>query len=399
MQAAVTASTGASVAYASASANNTSVTDWANTTGTFGIFLNAQWLNIRVISEDGLTTRYYKVRIAAGNDSAALTAIRINGTSIGTVPGANTAVTGTTAVLYHAANTAALTNMAVTVDAPAGSQVAYAAAAAANTNTTDWTNTTGVFPTFTPAQWLVIRVISEDTITTSFYKVRVAVGSNEAAITGITINGTAIGTLPAPNTAVTGTTAETYTSASFLNPVTVAVQGGSTGAVINYAVAAAANTNTAAANFTTTTSYSGFTSGQYLVIRVVSQDTVTTNYYKVRVIHGSSDISLEAVKINDDYVVPVPTVNGAVTGVNAGSLSLDASVYADPIKVKVYADSAAQVNVAYAAAAAANTNTTSFSNTTGVFNSFTPGQYVVIRVISQNGQNTGYYKVQLNAIP
>jgi hypothetical protein len=223
----------------------------------------------------------------------------------------------------------------------------------------------------------------------------VAVGSSEAVITGITINGASIGTLPAPNTAVTGTTAAAYTSPAFLNPVTVAVQGASAGAVINYAAAAAANTNTAAADFTATASYSGFTSGQYLVIRVVSQDTVTTNYYKVQVIHGSSDISLEAIKVNDDYVIPVPTVNSAVTGANAGTLTLDSGAYSSPIRVRVYADSAAQVSVAYAAAAAADTNTTSFTNTTGVFETFTAGQYVVIRVISQNGQHTGFYKVQL----
>ncbi|MDR0878351.1 MAG: hypothetical protein LBN21_09870, partial [Treponema sp.] len=399
MQAAVTASQGASVAYAIAPANNTNTADWANTSGLFAIFMNAQWLNIRVVSEDGLTTRYYKVRIAAGNESTDLTDIKINGTSITAetpLPAANTAVTGTTSVVYHAANAAALNNMAVTVTAPAGASIAYAAAAANNTNITAWTNTSGVFAPFTAAQWVVIRVISEDTINTRYYKVRVVVGSSAATITGITVNGAGIGTLPDPNTAVTGTTAAVYSVESLLNPVTIAVQGGAAGAVINYAVAAAANTNVAAANFTTTVSY-GLTSGQYMVIRVVSQDTVNTNYYKVQVIHGSSDIEMEAIKVNGNYVIPVPQANTTITGTDAGILELPASVFGSPVTVKVSV--APGVNVAYAATAAANTNVANWTNTTGVFNTFTAGQYVVIRVISQNGQNTEFYKVQLTATP
>ena len=398
LQVSVTQSQGAGVSYASAAAVNTSVTDWANTSGVFGIFLNAQYLYIRVVSESGLNINYYKVRIAAGNDSATITDIKINNASITgetPIPAANSAVTGTTSALYHLANAAALTNMAVTVNAPAGASVAYAAAAAANTNVTDWTNTTGIFPSFTAAQWVYIRVISEDTITTSYYKVRIAVGSGEASITGITINGAAV-TLPAPNTAVTGTTAESYSSSTLLNPVTAAVQGTAAGAAVSYASAAAANTNTSAASFTGTASFSGFTSGQYVVIRVVSQDTITTNYYKVQVIHGSLDAGLEGIRINDNYVIPPPAANTALTGTNAQTLALASGDF-DTVTVRVGVSPGA--SVAYASAAALDADITGWTNTTGVFTGFTPGQYVVIRVISQSGQTTAYYKVQLTSSP
>lgn len=398
LQVSVTQSQGASVAYASAAANNTDVADWANTNGVFGIFLNAQYLYIRVVSESGTVVRYYKVRIAAGNDSADLTDIKINGASITgetALPAANTAATGTTSVLYHVPNAAALTNMAVTVDAAAGTSVAYASAAANNTNVTDWANTTGVFPSFTGAQYVVIRVISEDTINTRYYKVRVATGNDEATITGITINSAAV-TPSTPNTAVTGTVAVDYSSSSLLNPVTAAVQGASTGATVTYALAAANNTNTAAASFTSTSSFSGFTSGQYLVIRVVSQDTISTNYYKVRIYHGSPDAELEGIRINDQYVIPPPTANTAATGTNAETLDLPGTDF-DTVTVRVGVSPGA--SVAYGSAASASANITSWTNTTGVFSNFTPGNYVAVRVISQDGQTTRYYKVQLNVTP
>jgi hypothetical protein len=399
LQVSVAKSEGSSVAYAIAAANNTNVTDWANTTGVFGIFQNAQYLYIRVVSESGLTINYYKVRIAAGNGSAAITDIRINGTSITgetALPAANTEVAGTTSVLYHAANAAALTNMAVTVEAAAGASVAYAAAAANNTTDTSWTNTTGIFPAFTAAQWVYIRVISEDTITTRYYKVRVAVGSGEATITGITINGAAV-TLPAPNTVVTGPTAAAYASSTLLNPVTAAVQGTAAGAVVTYAAAAAATTNTSAASFTGTPSFSGFTSGQYVVIRVVSQDTINTNYYKVGVIHGNPDAELEGIRINGNYVIPPPQSNAMVTGTNAGTLALAAGDFDSDVTVRVGVSPGA--SVAYGTAATDSANITNWGNTSGVFANFIAGQYVVVRVISQDGQTTLYYKVQLTAAP
>jgi hypothetical protein len=67
----------------------------------------------------------------------------------------------------------------------------------------------------------------------------------------------------------------------------------------------------------------------------------------------------------------------------------------DPVTVRVGVSPGA--SVAYASAASASANITSWTNTTGVFNNFTPGSYVAVRVISQDGQRTWYYKVQLTA--
>ncbi|MDR2477477.1 MAG: hypothetical protein LBD18_06810, partial [Treponema sp.] len=393
-------SQGASAAYAMAAANNEATNDWSNTDGLFPTWQNGSWLVIRIASEDGMTLRYYKVRIVWGNNSAALTDIKINGASItgeGALPVANTAVTGTTAAVYHAANAAALTSLtaeAATVSPLAS--VAYAMASASNANTTDFSNTTGAFTPFTAANWLVIRVIAQDSITTNYYKVRIVVGNSSTELTGITVNSQPINQVPAANAAVTGTTAATYSSAVTLSPVTVtAAQAPTTGAAITYAAAPLDNSNTGAASFTTTDSFPGFISGQYVVIRVVSQDTLNTAYYKVQVIHGSPDIELEAIRVNGSYVVPVPQANTTVTGTNTGTLTVGSAADLAVLTVKVSV--APGVGVAYASAASSNANITNWTNTTGRFTNFTSGDYVVIRLVSQDAQSTEYYKVQVTA--
>jgi len=390
MQVAVDASPGASVAFASSDANNTNMQDWANTTGVFGIFLNANYLYIRVASEDGLTTRFYKVRIAAGSNDAALTDISINGTSIGTLPAPNNAATGTTSVVYHVANAAALTNLAVTVAAPQAASVAYGASAANNTVPANWNNTAGTFASFTAGQWLVIRVSSEDTTVNNYYKVRLVWGSDSTDLTNITVNTQGIGTLPAANNVATGTTAATYSIATPLSTVTVAATSANS-ATIDYASAAAANT--APGSYAASGSFAGLASGNYVVIRVVSQDLINTVYYKVQVFHGSPDADLEGIRINGTYVVPIPAGNTAVTGTNAEALTvLTTDLASITVKVGVSPGS----TVAYGTAATDNVAPANFNNITGVFTDFTAGDYVVVRVISQDGQVTQYYKVQIN---
>jgi len=389
MQVTVTASTGASVAYASSDANNTNMQDWANTTGVFGIFLNANYLYIRVASEDGLTTQFYKVRIAAGSDNAALTGISISGTSIGAVPEPNTAVTGTTSAVYRVANATALTNLAVTVTAPQTASVAYGASAANNTAPANWNNTTGTFAPFTAGQWLVIRVVAEDTIATNYYKVRLISGSDSTALTGITVNTQSIGTLPGANDAANGTTAVTYATATPLNPVAV-VATSDNSATISYA--SAPNDDTAPAAYAASGSFAGLASGNYVVIRVVSQDLVNTAYYKVRVIYGSPDADLDGIRINGTYVVPTPAGNTAATGTNAEAITVSTADLAS-ITVKVGVSPGS--TVAYGTADADDAAPEDFNNTTGVFTNFTADDYVVVRVISQNGQVTKYYKVKI----
>jgi hypothetical protein len=390
----VTASPGASVDFNVTTAVNTGPTTWPVTDGKWKNFAKGSWVVIRVIAEDTIKIQYYKVRLTYGGTDAGLSAIRINNTSIGTVPEANTAANGGTAATYRVANAAALNTVNVAVDAPAGASIAYASAASATTNITSWTNTTGVFTSFTRNNYVAIRVISEDTTVTRYYKVRLIYGNQSTELGGITINGNSIGAVPAANNAGNGTTAANYTTPNYLNPVTVGVTGAPSGSVVEYASAAAANTNPSAWS---AGGILGLVSGQYVVIRVTPEDTtIPAVYYKVRVIHGSDEADLYSIKINDDFVVPTPAANENVTGNIAGTINLPAAAFTS-LRVRVGIDPGA--SAAYAAAASSTANITNWSNTTGNFTGFTDGQYLVIRVVSQNGQSTKYYKVQLNQQP
>jgi hypothetical protein len=368
---------------------STGPTTWPVLDGKWTNFSRGSYVVIRVTPEDTLTPLYYKVQLTYGGTGANLEAIRINNTSIGTVPLPNTTVTGTTAATYSVTNAAVLNTVNVSVDASQGASLAYASAAAANTNITAWTNTTGAFTSFARNNYVVIRVISEDTNITQYYKVRLVYGNTSADLDAININGTSIGPVPAPNATAAGTTAVTYTTTDYLNPV-ILTPTAPTGAVVEYAVGAAAATSPTvwAAGGSL-----GLVSGQYAVIRVTPEDTsLSPVYYKVRVIHGSPEADLYTIKLNNDIVVPTPAANTSVTGTDAGTITLTAADFAS-LQVRVGIDPGA--SAAYASASAAGANVTDW-NTTGNFTNFTPGNYLVIRVISQNGQETKYYKVQVN---
>jgi hypothetical protein len=405
LTAAAEATPGALVGYAMVAASDESPLAWSADT-LFPTWQNAHYLYIRVISQDGLTTRYYKVRIFWGDSSAALTDIKFNGVSItteGGIPAPNTDVnTGTTAGVFHPDD---MDSIAVTVIAPDTASVSYALMENVQPSSTNdgkgnityspvpW-STTASFRRVTLGYYVYIRVASQDTSVTNYYKIKLVSGNSSTALTGITVNSTAISTLPAANAAVTGTTAETYTSAAFLSPVTVAAsQAAGNGAVISYAVAAAASANVDAANFTAANSFTGFTSGQYVVIRVVSQDGANTAYYKVQVIHGSAEAELEGIRVNNNYVVPPPQANTAVTGTNAETATLTGAADLATVTVRVGVSPGA--GAAFGTAETVNGNVTNFTNTTGVFSNFIRDEYVVIRVTSQNGQVIKYYKVQV----
>jgi hypothetical protein len=295
----VNVSGGAQVAYALAATSNANITAWTNTTGVFEGIVSAQYVVIRVISENGQNTNYYKVRLLYGSNNASLTSITIPG-GVGaiTVPAANTAVTGTTASTYTMSAAGPWSPTVTVVPGQINAQIAYAVAAAINTNITAWTNTTGVFDGIVSAQYVVIRVISQDNTVTSYYKVRLLYGSNDSSLTSITIPG-GVGaiTVPAANTAVTGTTASTYTmSAAGPWSPTVTVVPGEPNAQAAYAVAAAINTNiTDWAN--TTGALTDILSAQYVVIRITSQDNTVASYYKVRLLYGNSGAALSTLSV------------------------------------------------------------------------------------------------------
>ena len=170
----------AEVSFGLATANNNAPAEYTvapNGTITYQYVDIARHVVIRIVSADRSATVYYKLRLllAGAGDDTTITDITINGKSIGTLPDANAAVTGTTTVDYTIIGDATVFNnlQVKATAADSNAAVMYANAVAANTNVADFTNSSGLFPIWTDNQYLVIRVRAENNIDTSYYKVRI----------------------------------------------------------------------------------------------------------------------------------------------------------------------------------------------------------------------------------
>jgi hypothetical protein len=374
--------------------------------GSFASFIPLQWLNIRVISEDGLNTAYYKVRLyTGGTNNFALSGITVNGAPVSPFPLANTATSvadwkgnitwtfGTASVNHTVTSLDRVTVAATGVDPDLKISYKVSETNAATDNpgaATDYV-ASGTFEEFTRGNYVFIRVDTSDNTETRYYKIRILFGSDQTTIGGINFGTTPTSLNPLANAAATGSSYETYNTDTYFQNVTLTATGVAPGAMVAYGTAATATA--APSNFDITNGvFNNFVSGNYVVIRVTAEDSVNQSFYKVRVITGNPDAELESIKINNNYVIPVPIPNTVATGTYAEILTVSAS---DLTALTVKVGASAGSNVAFASTATAGANVTSWTNTNGRFSNFTSGHYVVIRVISQNGQTTSYYKVQV----
>jgi hypothetical protein len=175
----------ASVAIGLTGVNNAAPAAYTDATGTgtaasatFTYVPIAQFAVIRVISADRTATMFYKFRLEldGAKTETTISAITIGGAgnSVTPLPAANAAGNGPTFVTYDIpGEITVLNNLQVSVTPAVGATVGYASAANATTAPTDYSNTTGLFPIFTNGNYLVIRVMAEDNITASYYKVLV----------------------------------------------------------------------------------------------------------------------------------------------------------------------------------------------------------------------------------
>jgi hypothetical protein len=132
---------------------------------------NGEYIAVEVTN--GLGDKgWYAFRVAMGSTDAALTALAVNGTSVTPIPGRNAAANGTTRTIFRMSTAGPWANLTAVATPSPGATVAYGMTnnTNANGNVTSWTNTTGVFPSFTAGRNLVVRVISEDGTVTSYYK-------------------------------------------------------------------------------------------------------------------------------------------------------------------------------------------------------------------------------------
>jgi hypothetical protein len=226
-----------------------------------------------------------------------------------------------------------------------------------------------------------------------WYSFRIRVGGPNADLTALTVStGNTVGTIPAPNAAATGTTAGSHTM-SAAGPWTLNLQSTvSPGATVAYATTA-----TAAANVTTWNTdgtFTGIATAQYVNVRVISGDAFTTQYYKVRLVYGSSDADLISLDVlsGSEPVYVVPAANDTVTGIIAADYHMVTA--AGPWDLDVNAVVSTGATVTYATAATATANVTTW-NATGIFEGISSAQYVYVRVTPEDLTEPSYYKVRL----
>jgi hypothetical protein len=193
---------GAQIAYATAPAANTNTPAAGFTgNGSFDEVAVAHYVIIRVVSENGQNTAYYKVRLVYGSTDASLSGITINSTSPGTLPEANVTADGSTMLRYEMSSAGPWSNVAVAA-APTdtvNAQVHYAFAPAVNATIADetWSTSGTLSGPISSGQYVFIRVTSESGIA-NYYKLRLVYGSAEASLTSVTIGGATTSSLGTP---------------------------------------------------------------------------------------------------------------------------------------------------------------------------------------------------------
>jgi hypothetical protein len=246
-------------------------------------------------------------------------------------------------------------------------------------------------------EYVVLRLTSELGVR-GWYKFRVRIGRTGNSLASITIDNSQIDSVPASNAYVTGTTAVNHTM-SAAGPWTVSVSAAplttsSGGARIAYAVASEGNTDTPAANFSDTGSFSNVALGHYVVIRVVSENGENTGYYKVRLVFGDAIDTLSAITINNAAIETVPDPNVTADGANAGRHQMSVAGPWASVTVGVTKGSE-KATVAYASAPAVNASIADAAwSDSGTLSNIQSGQYVFIRVTSEAG-TVNYYKIRL----
>jgi len=395
-------------------------------------FVSATWCPA-VQATQYTAYKYYKVQVVkeGATSDVEIADIKYKGASIGTVPTPltvttnqsnlfdtdykkNVIVTTTTTQTWagdaKVYNTADFTDVSLSVTPGASSPNLRFAYAISATNPTapiaaaDF-NTTGRFGVLESNTYIVIRATSEDGTNTKFYKLHLLSSVGPAyAPSAIKINGVNISAVGDGNALATGDVFVPYNvpnSAAF-NQITVSVDKPNPSVSVAYALVDPLALTAALPTdddpwVNTSGVFNNVAPGQYVFIRTIAADRTQTRFYKVRLLlAGANDQAvLTDIKINSTSISAVPEPNAAVTGTNNGTHTLASAQELNNMQVTVTASAGA--TVAYASSNANNTNIQDWSNTTGVFGIFINDNYLYIRVNSENGANTQFYKVRITA--
>jgi hypothetical protein len=374
-----------------------------------------QYLFVKVVSQDGSATQYYKILISeVKNDVVALQSVTIDTAEASTIGIGGTAVNvgagGRGAIGISAAQAAAGTVIKATPAEDSGATITGYAVVANNINNPTFVETgigngytTGV--AITNGQHLFVRVQAENG-TAYYYRIVITILSGNANLTAITVGGTAASSLGTPQTAPwagtdnTGTVIIPPLDAS-PNSTSVAVTS-SNSVVASWAKAADANAIPADGDFKTGVIVGGLAKDQYLFVKAVSSDGTVTQYYKILISDVKSNVvtlasvSIGSVSMDGGYAGAGGTTANVGANYRGGiAIPAAAAVIGTRIKATPLAGSNATIT-GYAVVASTQNNPT-FENPDGNGEFVTTAviattNHLFIRVQAQTG-TVHYYRI------
>jgi hypothetical protein len=327
------------------------------------------------------------------NSEASVTAIKIAGVVVGTVPAAvpGTVFTGedfavnqldqaTQVGAVVLAQASDLANAVINVTASSGATVKYAAAL--NVNDLAFLDSNTV--TLTNLGYLFIQVTAEDGGAVNYYVVRITTLNTVTSLTSVTVAGkeatlAAQGTEPAE--AATGLVGLSNTEKT--NAAVVVTKFNS-----NQNVKLAKVTGAGTPSFGTDTTFT-FADGDYLYIEVTAENGTNKGVYKVEV-QVSRDTTLSVLNIGGTDVGTLGTPDATLANVTAGTVLLTSPGTSHALTITP-TDSEA---TATWAAGASDPAAGAFGTTSSL--TFVDGQYLYVKIVAGNGITTAYYKVQVN---
>jgi hypothetical protein len=282
-----------------------------------------------------------------------------------------------------------LVDVAVVVQISNGAKAAYGLASGYEKPTSFGSAST---VTISLGQALFVRVTAEDGKTVNYYRFSILLQSSNSQLSTLTVGGVSarLCTGAASWSSITAPGSVALSNAIKTDAVLEGIPAHSR-ATVEYAVVKSVGTTP---NFTAIAAYT-FTDGDVLYVRVSAENGLNFTYYRIAVQIGR-DATLRSVVIGETEASSLGSPRtswGAFTSAQRGSWQADDRMPAGGFEV-IITPNDEEATVVWAAIA---TNVTAEPAYTGTSpHIFPPDQSdVVIKVTSQNGTNTNYYRMRL----
>jgi hypothetical protein len=306
----VTTGTSATVKYGYTT-SNTVAPDWT-ASGTFSSVVSGGYVGVEVTAENGITTRYYKLRLSFGSDVAELQAVPavyiagVPNASNGTPRAGTWNATGTNGAIYLNNTQNAIGKSIVVYANATVSEVAYNNNASNNDTTAPSTWNLLTRDEGDPTKWkgnwagtaiannrrIHIRVTAQDTVTQAFYRIQVTYTAATSTLNALTINGSTVATTGRGTPAGSWNASDLVPGNFFIDtvpdplPLTFTWQSGGTNAT-SYAVTSTfppASEPTWTTGATSPLSLTGVSAGNYIWIRGVNNTNNNNSYRNIYVL-------------------------------------------------------------------------------------------------------------------